>query len=473
MTIQLGYRFLPNGLQNGLRNNLDCMQKSTSQDFGSETIGKLLIKQAVPASIGILVMSLNILVDTIFVGHWIGSQAIAAINVVLPVSFFIAALGMSIGIGGSSIISRALGAKEAPKAFKTFGNQITMTLLLTVVLVFFGLYYIDGIIPAFGGKGTIFEPAKTYYRIVLYGVPFLAFSMMGNTVIRAEGKPKFAMYAMMIPSVSNLVLDVLLINVMDLGMRGAAWATTGSYLLCFSFILWFFLSKNSEMKISWSHFKLQNTIVSEISNLGLATLSRQAIVSITYLLMNNILFDFGGETSVTSYAIVSRMLMFALFPIFGITQGFVPIAGYNYGAHNYERVKQTIRIAIIYSMAMASLIFVLLIGFPELITRMFTTDPLVIEKTPKVMRWVFAATPIIAIQLIGSAYFQAVGKAVPALLLTLSRQGFFFIPLIFILPLWHGELGVWIAFPVSDVLSTLLTAFILYREVKTKLISIT
>lgn len=471
MTIRLGYRFLLNGLQNGLQNNLDRMQKSTSQDFGTETIGKLLIKQAVPASIGILVMSLNILVDTIFVGHWIGSQAIAAINVVLPVSFFIAALGMSIGIGGSSIISRALGAKEVPKAFKTFGNQITMTLLLTVVLVFFGLYYIDGIIPTFGGKGTIFEPAKIYYRIVLYGVPFLALSMMGNTVIRAEGKPKFAMYAMMIPSVSNLVLDVLLINVMDLGMMGAAWATTGSYVLCFSFILWFFLSKNSEMKISWPHFKLQKTIVSEISNLGSVTLSRQAIVSITYLLMNTILYDFGGETSVTSYAIVSRMLMFALFPIFGITQGFVPIAGYNYGAHNYERVKKTIRIAITYSMALAFLIFVLLIGFPELITRMFTTDPLVIEKTPVAMRWVFAATPIIAIQLIGSAYFQAVGKAVPALLLTLSRQGFFFIPLIFILPLWYGELGVWMAFPASDVLSTLVTAFILYREVKTKLIS--
>ena len=449
------------------------MRKSNSQNFGTETIGKLLIKQAVPASIGILVMSLNILVDTIFVGHWIGSQAIAAINVVLPVSFFIAALGMSIGIGGSSIISRALGAKEVPKALKTFGNQITMTLVLTVLLVFFGLFYIDTLIPAFGGKGTIFEPAKIYYRIVLYGVPFLALSMMGNTVIRAEGKPKFAMYAMMIPSVSNLLLDVLFINVMDLGMMGAAWATTGSYILCFTFIFWFFISKNSEMKISLPHFRLQKSIVSEISNLGLVTLSRQAIVSITYLLMNNILFDFGGETSVTSYAIVSRMLMFALFPIFGITQGFVPIAGYNYGAHNYDRVKQTIRIAITYSIGMAFIIFVLLIGFPELITRMFTTDPMVIEKTPTAMRWVFAATPIIAIQLIGSAYFQAVGKAVPALLLTLSRQGFFFIPLIFILPLRYGELGVWMAFPVSDVLTTLVTAFILYREVKTKLISIT
>ena len=447
------------------------MNPSTSNSFSSESIGKLLIKQAVPASIGILVMSLNILIDTIFVGHWIGSQAIAAINVVLPVSFFIAALGMAIGIGGSSIISRALGANDKSKALITFGNQISMTIILTIILVFFGLIYIDNIIPAFGGKGTIFEPAKIYYRIVLYGVPFLALSMMGNTVIRAEGKPKFAMYAMMIPSVTNLLFDYIFINIMDLGMMGAAWATTGSYVLCFSFILWFFLSKNSEMKISWPHFKLQKTIVSEISNLGSVTLSRQAIVSITYLLMNTILYDFGGETSVTSYAIVSRMLMFALFPIFGITQGFVPIAGYNYGAHNYERVKKTIRIAITYSMALAFLIFVLLIGFPELITRMFTTDPLVIEKTPVAMRWVFAATPIIAIQLIGSAYFQAVGKAVPALLLTLSRQGFFFIPLIFILPLWYGELGVWMAFPASDVLSTLVTAFILYREVKTKLIS--
>ena len=446
------------------------MNPSTSNSFSSESIGKLLIKQAVPASIGILVMSLNILIDTIFVGHWIGSQAIAAINVVLPVSFFIAALGMAIGIGGSSIISRALGANNKSKALITFGNQISMTIILTIILVFFGLIYIDNIIPAFGGKGTIFEPAKIYYRIVLYGVPFLALSMMGNTVIRAEGKPKFAMYAMMIPSVTNLLFDYIFINIMDLGMMGAAWATTGSYILCFIFIFWFFISDNSEMKALALHFKLKRSIVSEITNLGSVTLSRQAVVSITYLLMNNILFDFGGETSVTSYAIVSRMLMFALFPVFGITQGFIPIAGYNYGAKNYDRVKKIIRISIIYSMLIAFFVFVLLIGFPEQITRMFTTDQLVIEKTPTAVRWVFAATPIITIQLIGAAYFQAIGKATPALLLTLSRQGFFFIPLIFILPLWHGELGVWMAFPASDVLSTSLTAYVLYKEVSTKLI---
>ena len=441
------------------------MAKVSSEDLGKLPISKLLVKQAVPASIGILVMSLNILVDTIFVGNWIGPTAIAAINVVLPVSFFIAALGMSIGIGGSSIISRALGADDTKKALKTFGNQLTLTLLLSVSMAILGLIFVDSIIPTFGGKGAIFEPAKTYYIIVLYGVPFLALCMMGNTVIRAEGKPKFAMYAMMIPSVGNLILDYLFINVLDWGMAGAAWATSGSYILCFIFIFWFFLSKNSEIKISGSHFRVDKPIVSEIASLGFVTLSRQAVVSVTYLFMNNILYHFGGETSVTSYAIVARMLMFALFPIFGITQGFLPIAGFNYGAHKYGRVKESIYTAIKYAAGLATLVFILLMLFPDAITRLFTSDAEVLAQTPSNMRWVFAATPIIGIQLIGAAFFQAIGKARQALWLTLSRQGFFFIPLIFILPIFMGELGVWVAFPISDVLSTLVTGWFLYREI--------
>jgi len=447
------------------------MAKVSTEDLGNQPIGKLLIKQAVPASIGILVMSLNILVDTIFVGNWIGSTAIAAINVVLPVSFFIAALGMAIGIGGSSIISRALGANNTVKALKTFGNQITLTVLVTIVFVIFGLLYINDIVPAFGGKGAIFEPAKTYYRIVLYGVPILALCMMGNTVIRAEGKPKFAMYAMMFPSVGNLLLDVLFIKVLDFGMAGAAWATTISYGLCFIFILWFFLSKHSELKINFKHFGLDKPIVKEIGSLGFVTLARQAIVSVTYLLMNNILFDLGGETSVTAYAIVGRMLMFALFPVYGITQGFLPIAGFNYGAKKYERVRDTILTAIKYAAILAAIIFVFLMVFPDAITRLFTQDIDVLRETPPAMRWVFAATPIIAVQLIGAAYFQAVGKAIPALLLTLLRQGLFFIPLIFILPKFYGALGVWMAFPISDVLATIVTAYFLHREVKLNLLS--
>ncbi|AUS05280.1 MATE family efflux transporter [Pseudotamlana carrageenivorans] len=441
------------------------MAKISSQDLGSQPIGKLLIRQAVPAAIGILVMSLNILVDTIFVGHWIGVTAIAAINVVLPVSFFIGALGMAIGIGGASIISRALGASNHKKALKTFGNQITLTLLLCCSFVFIGLLYQDEIIPAFGGKGAIFEPAKIYYRIVLYGVPILALSMMGNNVIRAEGKPKFGMYAMMIPSVSNLLLDYIFIYLLDLGMEGAAWATTLSYGFCFAFILWFFLSKHSELKLKFSHFGLHYNTVKEIGTLGFVTLARQAVVSVTYLFMNNILYELGGVNSVTSYAIVGRMLMFAMFPVLGVTQGFLPIAGFNYGAQQYDRVKKTIYIAIKYASLLATLVFIVLTTFPDGITKMFTSDAEVIKETPTAIRWVFAATPIIALQLIGAAYFQAIGKARPALLLTLTRQGFFFIPLIFILPKFYGELGVWISFPIADVLATIVTAYFLNREI--------
>ncbi|MCB0465430.1 MAG: MATE family efflux transporter [Aequorivita sp.] len=442
------------------------MKFNQSAALGTEPIGALLIKQAVPASIGILVMSLNILVDTIFVGNWIGSIAIAAINVVLPVSFFIAALGMAIGIGGSSIISRALGADNKERALKTFGNQITLTLLLTTALVVFGLVFINELIPAFGGKGDIFEPAKIYYRIVLYGVPLLALCMMGNNVIRAEGKPKFAMIAMIIPSVGNLVLDYILINLLDMGMEGAAWATTISYGLCFLYVLWFFISGKSELKISLQHFGLDLPILKEMSALGFVTLSRQAVVSATYLLMNNILFDLGGESSVAAYGIIGRMLMFALFPVLGVTQGFLPIAGYNYGANKFPRVRESINKAIIYAAGLGLIIFTLIMIFPESIVSVFTTDKEILSETPHYMRWVFAATPIIAIQLIGSAYFQAIGKAVPALLLTLTRQGFFFIPLIFILPHYFGELGVWISFPAADVLSTIVTGYFLNREIR-------
>ena len=446
------------------------MNKTNSSNLGIEPISKLLFKQALPASIGILVMSLNILIDTIFVGQWIGSIAIAAINVVLPVSFFIAALGMAIGIGGSSIISRSLGSDNIQKAKYTFANQITLTILITVSFVFIGLYFIESIIPLFGGKGGIYEPSKIYYTIVLYGVPFLALSMMGNSVIRAEGKPKFAMYALMIPSIGNIVLDIVFIKFLNMGMAGAAWATTGSYILCFMFILWFFASDKSELKIKTHHLSLKKPIVKEITSLGSITLARQATVSITYLLMNNILYSYGGEVSVTAYAIVGRMMMFSLFPVYGITQGFLPIAGYNFGAKNFKRVKEVIYLAIKYASFFATLVFLVLMIFPEEITKVFTSDADVIRETPAAMRWVFLATPIIAIQLIGAAYFQGIGKAKTGLILALLRQGILFVPLILILPLFFGETGAWISFPISDFFATIITGIVLIREVKKRLV---
>ena len=450
--------------------------KKNSDSLGTKSISSLLIKQAVPASIGILVMSLNMIVDTIFVGRWIGPLAISAITVVIPITFFIAALGLAIGIGGSSVLSRALGAGQETKALRVFGNMSTLTFLSSGLLAVLGLLFQDTLINFFGADDSFRDLALTYYRIVLYGIVMLAMCMMGNSVIRAEGKPKFAMYAMMLPAVGNIGMDYLLINVLGMGMEGAAWATFISYGICFSFILWFFVFK-SELRLTLQSFLLNNTIVKEISGLSFVTLARQGVITVLTILINNILIRVGDAIDVASYGIISRALMFALFPVIGVNQGFMPIAGYNYGAKKLQRVREAINISIKYSGILALLIFTLIVLFAESFVGVFISDKAIeannirdnialLERTPNALRWVFAATPVIVIQLIGCSYFQAIGKVTPALLLSLTKQGFFLFPLILILPTYFGVWGVWVSFPIADVCSTLVTGYFLRRAIK-------
>lgn len=441
------------------------MTESTNK-LGTENISSLLIKQAVPASIGILVMSLNMIVDTIFVGRWIGVMAIAAITVVLPIAFLISSIGMGIGIGGSSIISRALGAKNPDKAFVTFGNQIALTFGLSVSFVLLGIFFNQPILKLFGANGDILTPATTYFKVVLYGVPFLAFAMMGNPVIRAEGKPKFAMYAMILPAVANIVLDILFIKIFGWGMFGAGLATTLSYAVCGLFVLGFFFSSKSELIIDPKNFVLKTTIVKEIIALGGVTVVRQGTISLLTIVLNYTLFRYGGEISIAIYGIINRVMLFALFPVLGVTQGFLPIAGYNYGANNTERVKETIKTAIIYGTGVATLIFIGIIVFPEQVVSLFTKDAELIKKTPYALHLAFLATPVITAQLVGSAYFQAAGKALPALFLTLLKQGIFLIPLVYFLPMFFGINGVWFSFPIADISATTITVLFLRREVK-------
>lgn len=441
----------------------------TANSLGTQKISKLLIKQAIPASIGILVMSLNMIVDTIFVGQWIGSMAIAAVTVVLPIVFLISSIGMGIGIGGSSIISRAFGSNNFNKAYVTFGNQISLTLVLSIFFVIIGILFYNPLLLLFGANGAILEPATEYFNVVLYGVPFLAFAMMGNPVIRAEGKPKFAMYAMILPAISNIVLDIIFIKFLDLGMFGAGLATSISYAVCGLFIFSFFISKKSELVIKPSYFILKLAIVKEIIQLGGVTIARQGTISVLMIVLNATLFTYGGEKAIAVYGIINRVMMFALFPVLGVTQGFLPIAGYNYGAKNNERVKETIKMAILYGSSVATLIFIAIMVFPEAIATIFTSDAALIKETPKALLYVFLATPVITAQLVGSAYFQAAGKALPALILTLLKQGFFLIPLVYILPKFFGLQGVWYSFPVADILATIVTLIFLRLEVRKNL----
>jgi len=438
-------------------------------ELGTEKISKLLLKQAIPASIGILVMSINMIVDTIFVGRWIGVMAIAAITVVLPIAFLISSIGMGIGIGGSSIISRALGAQNSSKAFEVFGNQISLTVGLSFFFVFIGTYFCLPILQLFGANGEIIIPATNYFHVIIWGIPFLAFAMMGNPVVRAVGKPNYAMFTMIFPAIANIILDIIFIKYMNLGIYGAGLATAISYGVSGAFILWFFLSKKSKLRIIPKYFTINFSILKEILAIGCVTIVRQGTISLLVIILNYTLFIYGGELSIAIYGIINRVMMFALFPVLGVTQGFLPIAGYNYGANDTIRVKQTINTSIIFGTGIATLIFILIMSFPTELVGIFTEDKDLLNLTPNALIIAFLATPVITTQLIGSAYFQAAGKAIPALFLTLLKQGIFLIPLVFILPKFYGLNGVWMSFPIADILSTLVTYIYLKKEIKLKL----
>ncbi|MFK7935598.1 MAG: MATE family efflux transporter [Saprospiraceae bacterium] len=444
-------------------------QPNRSKELGTEPIPQLLVKMGVPASIGILVMSIYFIVDTIFVGRYVGTLGIAAITVVMPITFLISSLGMSIGVGGASIISRALGGDDRQKAFCTFGNMISLTLILAVTAVLGGILIGEPILRLFGGNGDILPYAKEYFSVILFGVPCLAFAMMSNNVMRSEGQPQMAMWTMLIPAISNIIMDPIFIIYLEMGMSGAAWATTISYYLSAGWSLWYFLSGRSELKIDWEAMRLRWNIIKEIFAIGGVTLARQGTISLLTIVLNNSLFQYGGELAIAIYGIINRVTMFANFPVLGITQGFLPIAGYNFGASHFSRVKETIKTAIGAGTAIAIGLFVLILIFARPIVSLFTNDPELLAAAPSALTVTFYAVPLITMQLIGSAYFQAIGKALPALFLTMTKQGFFLIPFVLILPRFFGLEGIWYAFPVSDILAATVTFLYLRREVRKRL----
>lgn len=453
------------------------MSKKISEEkssyLGREPISKLLLKQALPAAVGFLVMSINMVIDTFFVGQYIGELAIGAISVIFPISFLFSSIGMSIGIGGGSIVSRALGEGKTEKALLSFNNQITLTIILAIIALFVGLFFKVPILNAFGAKGGIMPLALSYFSIVLIGIPFLALSMMANNNLRAEGKAKIAMVALLIPSVLNIFLDYIFIDIMNWGMEGAGWATTISYIGCASYIAYFYISGRGELKIRPALFIIKKEVVYEIFSIGSVNIVRQGTISLLAIVLNNTLYYYGnlvggmgGEIAISVYGLATRMTMFALFPLIGIAQGFMPIAGYNYGAKNFLRVKKVINTALISGVLIASLIGGLLIFGAELIPHIFTKDKKLIEFAPNAIFWIFSATPIIVFHLIPPSFYQAIGRAKPALLLTLIRQGFFLIPLVLILPKYYGIDGIWYSFPISDILSAGICYYFLRRSTK-------
>jgi len=442
-------------------------------------MSKLLLQQSLPASIGFLVMSFYQMVDVFFVSRYAeGEIAIAAITVVLPITFLISSFGMAIGVGGASVLARALGEGKTNKAQKTFGNQIKLTLGFVLFFVLIGYLFQDQLLRIFGANEEIIPYAKKYFNILLIGLPFLGWAMMTNNVIRAEGKPKVAMLTMIIPALSNIILDYILIYHLNMGIIGAALATSSGYILSGTYTLWFFLSGRSELSLIPDDLKLDLGLIKEITSIGSITLVRQSMFSILAIVLysqlnkwgfiayKHTLGQSGGSHAIAIYGLIRGFTLFVAFPIIGIMQGLMPIVSYNYGAKNWQRVRQSVWLAVKWTTCISVILLSIIATFPQELIGVFTEDKDLLNHTPRVFRLIFISLPIMGIGFIGGAFFQAIGKPIPALVLTLARQGLFMIPLMYILSYFLGLDGVWFSMPLGEILAGTWAGIWLYIMVK-------
>lgn len=434
--------------------------------LANEKVGRLLYSLSLPAIIGMMVQALYNVVDTIFVGKGVGTLGIGGIAVVFPIQMLILAIAQAIGIGGASRISRRMGAGDMHGAALTLGNMVLLALILGMSITVACMSAVNPLLRLFGATETILPYARQYFKIFILSGPLMTFSMVANNAARAEGNAKVAMTTMLIGAGLNIVLDPFFIFVLNMGIRGAAVATVISIGTTGLFLMGYFLSGRSEIPFGAKYFRLQGDIIQEILAVGSSAFVRAGSMSLTAVILNNILRTLGGAIGIATFGVIFRMLSFIFMPIMGLTQGMQPIVGFNYGASRFGRVRQSVRLASIFSVFVTTIGFLALMLFPDAIMRIFSNDPKLVEAGRNALRYCVICLPLAGYQIIGAGVFQALGKSVPALLLTLSRQVLILIPLILILPRFFGINGVWFSFPASDSISFALTFALMFWTMK-------
>ncbi len=441
------------------------MEKQKKQIL-SENLRVLLFKFSIPTVTGMLIIALYNFVDTIFVGNVIGPNAIAGLTIVLPVIILIVAIGLLTGVGAASIVSRSLGKGDKEKAIIAGGDSIILNTILNIITITPIYLFSDRILKFLGASSEVLPYAKDYLEIMLFGFIFLSFAVNGTNLIRAEGKPRASMYEMIIGSILNIILDYIFIVMFGWGVKGAAIATIISHIASSVYILVFFMSGKSIFHIKFNMFKINKSISRKILSLGVPSFLMEIIGSVAFILFIRMVRQYGGDIYIAITGIGIRIIDLIFMPIVGISQGFSPIVGFNYGAKKYNRVKKVLKEAFIWTTGISIVGFIIMVGFPQILISIFTNDPDLIEKGAMPLRLIASLIPLWAFPILGGTFFQAIGKARPALVITLSRNIIIFIPAIFILPIFFGLMGVWISWPVVDFLSFLIVGIFLIREIR-------
>ncbi|MEE4197655.1 MAG: MATE family efflux transporter [Bacteroidales bacterium] len=438
--------------------------------LGSNKISRLLFSLSLPSMVSMFANAIYNIIDTIFVGRGVGSLGIAAVAIVLPIIAIISSFAHMIGIGTSTLISRKLGKGDVEEVNAIAGNGFLLIILVGIFFSSLGILFTDPIMRAFGATESILPYAHDYSQIIFIGMLWFPFCVGTSNYLRAEGFAREAMYSMLLGIGVNTVLDYIFIFPLDMGIRGAAWATITGKLATLLYLIAYFKSNRSMISINWRNLKLKKDILKPSLSVGLSGFGMRSSSSFANIILNHILGTLGGDMAIAIFGIIYKTTLFFGMPLFGLNQGMQPIVGYNYGAELYDRVKQTIRLVIRYSLIYGALAVIIFEIFAREIFTLFTQEKELLAQGPRALRIVVIMMWLMGVSTMSMGIHQAMGQAKQAFILAIQRWVLLITPLILILPKLGGLGldGVWIAFPAADFLAAIISLIILYHTFRRK-----
>lgn len=435
--------------------------QKTPTALGTESIGKLLMQYAVPAIIAMTASSLYNMVDSIFIGHGVGTMAISGLALTFPLMNLAAAFGSLVGVGAATLISVRLGQKDYDTAQRVLGNVVVLNVLLGVAFTVVVLAFLDPILYFFGGSDQTIGYARDYMQIILLGNAVTHLYLGLNAVLRSSGHPQKAMYATIATVVINTILDPIFIYGFGWGIRGAAIATIVAQIISLLWQFRLFSNKDELLHFHRGIFRLKRKIVLDSLAIGMSPFLMNLAACFIVILINQGLKRHGGDLAIGAFGIVNRLVFIVVMIVMGLNQGMQPIAGYNFGARRYDRVNRVLKLTIIYATAVTTFGFLVGMLMPDVVVSIFTSDQELIDLSARGLRIVVMFFPVIGFQMVTANFFQSIGMASKAIFLSLTRQMVVLLPCLLILPRFYGTAGVWYSMPVSDLIASLIAVAML------------
>lgn len=440
------------------------MEDKRLNELAERPVGRLLWEYSLPAVVGMLVMVLYNVVDRIFIGQCVGPDAIAGLAICFPMMSLATAMGVLIGVGSTARISIMLGASRLDEAQRIFGNAFVLTIVIGITYMILFMVYLDPMLRLFGASDATLPYARTYMLVLMPGLLLTNITYGFNNIMRASGYPRRAMLTMIIGAVVNVALDPLFILVFDWGIAGASVATVIAMAVSAVFVLAHFFRRNVTLRFKRGIFRLNWRIFIGIISIGAAPAIVNAASCIVNALANHSLLSYGGDRDIGAAGIMVTYTSLLVTIVLGLCQGLQPIIGYNYGAGNMNRLRRAFYLAVVAASVVTCVGGLYGFFWPSTIARVFTTDADLISATDRALGICLAVFPVVGFQIVSTCFFQSIGNATESIIVGLLRQVIFLIPLLIYLPRLFNVEGVWMAFPISDAVATVVTLVLLARQ---------